>query len=158
MRGMANEKLSIVHVVRPRPPWRSADHDLTECGISPAENASISRAEFVHRYRDLGRERTAMLTCMTCMTTFERYGGGRQIPATWEEDPVAALAREAEKVRWAGRKSEKRERLAVELSAIIQLIEEHQDEFDAIVSRLEWRSEQAKAQQSRVTMERARRK
>ena len=153
-------KLAIVHVVRPRPPWRSADHDLTECGISPAENASISRAEFAERYRDLGRERTAMLTCMTCMTTFERYGGtGRnRIPATWEDDPVAALAREAEKARWASKKSEQRERLSVELSAIIQLVEEHRAEFDEIVSRIEWRAEQANARQSRETRGEARRK
>lgn len=98
-----------------------------------------------------------MLTCMTCMTTFERYGGLR-LPATWEDDPVAAMAREAEKARWASRKSEKRERLAVELSAIIQLVDQHRVEFDEIVARMEWRTEQGKARQLRETKERAKRK
>ena len=85
--------LPIVHVVRPRPPWRSAEFELTECGLSPSEHQSIERADFVKRYKDLGRERSAMLTCMTCMTTFERYGGVGQfyLPATWEDDPVHAL-------------------------------------------------------------------
>lgn len=138
-----SEPLSIVHVIRPRPPWRHAAHDLTECGLRPSENKSITRDEFTERYRTLGRERTAMLTCMTCMTTWERYGGGGryEAPATWEDDPVAAIARESEKARWAKRRSATRERLDVELRAIITLVEAHRDEFDAIVSRMEWRKE-----------------
>lgn len=151
-------KLSIVHVVRPRPPWRSPEHDLTECGLSPTDNESISREDFLQRYRDLGRERTAMLTCMTCLTTFERYGGDRRIPATWEDDPVAALAREAEKARWSSRGNEKRERLATELRAIIQLISEHRTEFDAIISRIEWGEQQARARDARQNQAKAQRK
>lgn len=130
----------IVHVIRPRPPWRSPEHDLTECGIPPRENLSITREEFLRRYKRFGRQRTAMLTCMTCLTTFERWSGEHQVPATWEDDPVAAMAREAEKLRWSRRANEKRERLATELAAIIQLVEQHRSEFDEIIARLEWSS------------------
>lgn len=153
-----SSKLQIAHVVRPLPPWRSPTHDLTECGLSVSDNETITRADFLERYRDLGRERTAMLTCMTCMTTFERYGGLRQLPATWEDDPVAALAREAEKAKWARRGSAKRERLAVELHAIIQLIQEHRAEFDAIISRIEWSAQQAIERDARRAQKKAQRK
>lgn len=137
-------KLAIVHVVRPLPPWRNSEHELTECGLSAHEHESITRAEFMKRYREIGRERSAMLTCVTCMQTFERYGGHREVAATWEDDPVAALAREAEKVRWRRRGSEKRERLEIELRALIQLVEQHREEFDTIVARLDWSRDHAK--------------
>lgn len=143
-RAFLSMKLQIVHVVRPRPPWRSAEHELTECGLSAAEHESITREAFEKRYREIGRERSAMLTCVTCMQTFERYGGLRDAPATWEADPVAALAREAEKVKWRSRRNEKRERLEIELNALMQLVDQHREEFDTIVARLDWSAKHAK--------------
>jgi hypothetical protein len=92
------------------------------------------------------------------MTTWERYGGSgrRRAPATWEDDPVAALAREAEGARWRNR--EKRERLNVELLAIIQLVGEHREEFDEIIARLEWRAENVERRDAQKRVERARKK
>lgn len=133
--------LPIVHVLRVLPPWREVEHELTECGLSPSEHESISREEFYKRYRELGRERVAMLTCMTCLGAFERYGQIRRdaVVLKWEDDPVGSLAREAEKARWS--RSKKRERLEAELRAIVQLVTEHRDEFDAILARMAWRAE-----------------
>jgi hypothetical protein len=95
-----------------------------------------------------------MLTCMTCMTTFENRNGHRLIPETWEDDPVAALVREAE----GARRVRRRDRLAIELRAIIQLVEEHRAEFDVIVARIEWGEQQANAREARQAQARAERK
>lgn len=155
---MSDEALAIVHIVRPRPPWRAAKYELTECGLSAHEHAAISREEHAARLHKWGRQRTAMHTCMTCMPTWERYGGDSERAATWEQNPVAALAREAEKARWARRGKESRERLDVELRAIMQLVADHHDEFDAIVARFEWLAQAEKDRQVRQTAKRARRK
>ena len=132
------ELLVIVHVIRLLPFWRDAEHDLTECGLRPSEHRSIGRDEFISRITEWGVQRTTMFTCVTCMNTFQRWGGDGMRAATWENDPVQAMAREIDKVRHHHRGRGKRERFEMELRAIIQLTAEHKAEFDAIIARLEW--------------------
>lgn len=150
--------MPIVHVVRPRPPWRKPEYELTECGLQPTAHQSISREEFSKRLREWGQQRTAMMTCMTCMTTFQRYGGDSALAATWENDPIGAMARELEKVRWRGHNSDRRERMDVELRAIMQIVSDHREEFDAIIARVEWHEQTTKERNLKRAAARAQRK
>jgi hypothetical protein len=148
-----NGPLAIVHVTRPLPPWRKPEHQLTECGLRTSQHQALGADEFERRLTDWGRQRTAMMTCMTCYSTYERYRG-----ATWEKDPVRALAREAEKARWYRPDSERRERMDIELRALMQLVADHSEEFDAIVARLEWHEQTVKDRDVRRSSRRAQRK
>jgi hypothetical protein len=90
------------------------------------------RAEFLQREKDYGRQRNAILTCMTCCDTARRWGA-------WEDDPRKALQREIDwEVRWG---MERGTRLRDELLAIAALVEAHQEEFDAHVTATEQRRE-----------------
>ena len=83
-------KEPVDHILRPRLPWRPADEaPITECGYDATKVTTLSRGEFFQRERDLGKQRTAMLTCMTCSDTARRWG-------TWEDDPRLAMQREIE--------------------------------------------------------------
>jgi len=103
----------------------------------------MTRAEFEARVKDMGKQRAAMFTCMTCADTARRWG-------SWEDDPRLAVAREAEWERgsayWRAR-DDRGQRLKDELIAIAALIEAHRQEFDAImaenVQRREWREMKA---------------
>lgn len=130
-------KEPVDHILRPRLPWRS-DNDaaVTECGFDASKVKTLTRSEFFQRLKDLGRQRTAMLTCMTCADTAGRWG-------TWEDDPRRALEREIswECGGWRGR-TDRGERLKDELIAAAALIEAHREEYDATVmattQRREW--------------------
>lgn len=125
-------KEPVDHILRPRLPWRSdSDPAITECGFNVASVKAISRAEFFQRVKEMGRQRAAMVTCMTCSQTAERW-------CAWEEDPRHALERE---ISWEGagkyHSNEKRgHRLRDELLAIASLIDAHRDEFDSLLGRL----------------------
>lgn len=112
------------HIERPRLPWRpSSEGSVTECGLDASKTRTVTRLEFLQREKDYGRQRNAILTCMTCCDTARRWG-------TWEDDPRKALDREiAWELRWRAERGEVR--LKDELVAIAALIEAHREEFDA---------------------------
>lgn len=118
------------HILRPRLPWRTHG-GMTECGLNAEKAQTISREQFFVRLKDFGRQRSALLTCMTCSDTASRWG-------TWEDDPRKALERE---IQWesAWRRSDRGVLLRDELLAIASLIDAHRDEFDAHLSATEQR-------------------
>lgn len=137
-------KTPVDHILRPRLPWRAADEGaITECGYDASKVATLTRAEFEQRVKDLGKQRTAMMTCMTCADTARRWGA-------WDDDPRLAVAREVEWERGSAywrRREDRGQRLKDELLAIAALIEAHREEFDAtiteVVQRREWLSKKA---------------
>ena len=122
-------KEPVDHIIRPLLPWRNADAAITECGFDATKVKALTRAEYFERLKELGQQRTAMLTCMTCGDTARRWH-------TWEDDPRQALAREVEWERgsyWRARE-DRGQRLKDELTAVAQLIEAHRDEFEGLVN------------------------
>lgn len=111
------------HIVRPPLPWRH-QQTLTECGltIEPGRRI-ITRDELVTRVNNIGQRRAVFTTCMTCWDTAQRW-------ATWEKDPVQAIAREAGP--WYRNTAALRD----ELIALATLVEAHRDEFDDILAGL----------------------
>lgn len=132
-------KEPVDHILRPRLPWRSSDEGaITECGYDATKVKTLSRIEFFQREKELGKQRTAMVTCMTCSDTARRWG-------RWEDDPRLALQREIEWERgchyWARARDDRGARLRDELTAIAALIEAHRDEFSELVAAIEQRRE-----------------
>lgn len=118
------------HILRPQLPWRT-DAGITECGFDASKVKTVTRAEFLSRLKDLGQQRTAMLTCMTCSDTARRWG-------TWDDDPRKALEREIIwETGWRG--NDRGDRLRDELLAISDLVKNHREEFDAHISATEQR-------------------
>lgn len=120
------------HILRPRLPWRRPDDEgaITECGYDASKVKTLTRDEFFKREKDLGKQRAAMLTCMTCADTARRWG-------TWDDDPRFAVHRELE---WEGaggyyryRRDDRGHRLKDELLAIAALIEAHREEFESLL-------------------------
>jgi hypothetical protein len=135
-------KEPVDHVIRPGLPWREAGAAITECGYDASKVKALTRAEFFQRVKDMGQQRTAMLTCMTCSDTARRW-------KTWEEDPRQAMEREIQ-WEWGNgyrARTDRGERLQDELIAIAALIEAHADEFSTIVTtraqRREWLEKKA---------------
>jgi hypothetical protein len=129
-------KQPVDHIERPRLPWRR-DAAVTECGLDASKTKTLTRAEFFQREKELGQQRTAMLTCMTCSQTAKRWG-------TWDDDPRMALQREIEWERggyWGRGRDDRGQLLKDELMAIAHLIKVHSDEFDAHVAAAEQRRE-----------------
>ena len=131
-------KEPVDHILRPRLPWRQTDEDaITECGYDASKVKTLPRVEFFQREKDLGRQRSAMLTCMTCSDTARRWGA-------WNDDPRLALGREIEWERggyWGHGRSDRGHRLRGELIAIAALIEAHRDEFEGTLGKNEQRRE-----------------
>lgn len=113
------------HIIRPNLPWRQDSGKITECGYDATKVTVITREQYFKRRKDLGQQRCAMMTCMTCSQTAERH------PA-WEEDPRLAIRREIE---WESgwRHDKNGHRLRDELIAIETLIETHRSDFDLIM-------------------------
>jgi len=133
-------KEPVDHILRPRLPWRSDEGAITECGYDASKVKTITRADFFQRIKDMGRQRCALLTCMTCSDTAGRWG-------TWDDDPRKAMERE---ITWEcgwQRRQEGASRLRDELVAIAALIETHREEFDATIAtnvqRREWLEKKA---------------
>lgn len=126
-------KEPVDHIRRPALPWR-VDAGLTECGYNASKVPTVSRQVHLQRLKDLGQQRTAMITCMTCLHAAERW-------TTWEADPRQALERE---IAWEyglgyrGR-TDRGERLKDELIAIAALVAAHREEFDATIKEREQR-------------------
>lgn len=125
-------KQPVDHILRPRLPWRSEDDTaLTECGYEASQVKTLTRPEFTARLKDMGEQRCALFTCMTCSQTAQRW-------STWDEDPRKALDREiAWECAWA--RSARGQRLKDELLAIAALIEAHPDEFRMLSTNIEQR-------------------
>lgn len=114
-------KEPVDHVLRPQLPWRSGP-GITECGYDATKVRTLTRAQFFDRLKEMGQQRTAILTCMTCSDTARRHGA-------WEDDPRGALQRE---INWetGWRRKDNGDALRDELLAIAALIENHRAEFD----------------------------
>lgn len=117
-------KEPVDHILRPRLPWRNNDGAITECGYDASKVKTLTREEYLQRRKELGQQRCALLTCMTCAGTAQRH-------ATWEQDPRLALRREIEweAPGWRGAGDRNGTRLRDELLAIAALIEAYRDEF-----------------------------
>lgn len=118
-------KEPVDHIERPRLPWRSdTDTSLTECGFECVRVKTLTHSEFFRRMKEYGEQRTAILTCMTCMNTSRQW-------ATWDEDPRKALGREIDwEIRWMAKHGN---RLRDEMRAIALLIKAHPEEFKELV-------------------------
>lgn len=131
-------KEPVDHILRPTLPWRKAHEvPVTECGFNAAKVTTLSREEYFRRVKDLGQQRAAMMTCMTCSQTAGRWG-------TWEDDPRLAMSREIEWERgsmYYRARTDRGQLLRDELLAVAALIEAHRDEFEASVSEIEGRRE-----------------
>jgi hypothetical protein len=116
-------KEPVDHIIRPQLPWRGGEAAITECGYDAGKVKAVTREEHFGRLKDLGRQRTAMITCMTCMDTAARW-------PTWEDDPRKALERE---ITWEcglyGYRDDRGTRLLDELLAIAKLVGMHREKF-----------------------------
>lgn len=89
-------KEDLDHVLRIPLPWRT--ENLTECGRDPQGLTTHTHDEFIQRCKELGKQRTAMVTCMTCLNTVQLW--------LWADGSLTALVgRELERAgnRWNGR-------------------------------------------------------
>lgn len=148
-------KEPVDHVLRPQLPWRS-ESAITECGYDATKVKTISREELLTRRREMGQQRTAILTCMTCVETATRW-------VTWDDDPRQALEREIQwehRGQWSTGHDSRGKRLLFELRAIAELIGTHRAEFDELVTRLEgleeWQTTKANRQEQRIRRPRGR--
>lgn len=127
-------KEPVDHILRPQLPWRIGG-GITECGYNSEKVSTLTRDGYFARVKDMGKQRAAMITCMTCLQTAERW-------STWEDDPRAAIHRELEweqHGRWS--REDRGKRLHDELLAIADLIGNHREEFDAHIVATEQRRE-----------------
>jgi hypothetical protein len=136
-------KEPVDHILRPQLPWRK-DGGITECGYDASKVRTLTRDEYFARRKELGQQRCAMMTCMTCADTAQRWG-------TWEDDPRKAVERE---IQWESARHWREDRgvrLRDELFAIADLIEAHRAEFDAHIEHVEqrraWNEKKAAASQ-----------
>jgi hypothetical protein len=126
-------KEPVDHIMRPRLPWRAVEDAITECGYDATKVKTLTREEYSARVKELGRQRIAMFTCMTCMDTNARY-------AHWADDPRQAMSREiAWEICWGREINDREQRLRDELFAIASLVEAHKDEFDHTLDMLKRR-------------------
>lgn len=122
-------KEPVDHIIRPQLPWRkNGEGAVTECGYDATKVKSITRGDFFKRIKNIGKQRTAMVTCMTCADTASRWG-------TWEDDPRPALDREIVWEMTRNYRNDRGQRLKNELLAIADLIEKHKEEFDAFIDQ-----------------------
>lgn len=138
-------KQPVDHIIRPMLPWRDGP-GITECGYDASKVTAITRGAFDQRVKDMGKQRAAMLTCMTCSNTAERWG-------SWSDDPRKALGREIEwEAGWSRRNNGSR--LLDELLAVEALIAAHRDEFDAKIEeirrRRDWVAQKATREQRKT--------
>ena len=121
-------KQPVDHIERPRLPWRPENETaLTECGFEAVKVKTLTRSEFSRRLKEYGEQRTAILTCMTCMQTAQRW-------QDWDTDPRQAIERE---VIWEGRFGDNRgHQLRDELRAIALMIKTYPAEFKELVHQV----------------------
>jgi hypothetical protein len=144
-RGIAGLKEPVDHIIRPLLPWRSQDGAITECGYDASKVKAITREAYSDRLKELGQQRAAMFTCMTCADTCRRW-------ASWDTDPRAAIGREVEWEYGASyyrSRTDRGQRLKDELTAIALLIATYRSEFVELVEtvrrRRDWLEKKAAA-------------
>lgn len=120
------------HVLRAGLPWRT-EAPLTECGRDatklPAADL-LTRDEARAKVKAWGARRSALVICMSCADTTNRW-------PTWDQDPVSAIERAGRGYGFRGHPTpDRRELLARELRAIALLIDAHPDEFTQAVEGL----------------------
>jgi hypothetical protein len=120
-------KAELDHVLRPSLPWRAMH--MTECGLDPTGKKVLTNDQFIARCKEYGQQRTAMVTCMTCLNTVQRWLNGQSL--------TAQVGREVDRVggKWS-RTHDDGGLLENELRAIQLLVEAHREEFDATVTSL----------------------
>lgn len=116
------------HVERPNLPWRQ--RSLTECGLETDGRPVITREALQKKWKDQGQQRAALTTCMTCLSTAQRWRG-------WDQRPSEVMK------RWMQTSSSSRawgdasyDEMDLELIAIAALIAEHREEFDTYLAGL----------------------
>jgi hypothetical protein len=123
-------KQELDHVLRPPLPWR--DTNMTECGIDPTGKKVLTNEQFLLRCKEYGQQRTAMVTCMTCLNTVQRWLNSQGL--------TAQVGREIDRVggKWYGRGDLQADGglLENELRAIQLLVNEHREEFDAALAAM----------------------
>lgn len=127
-------KEPVDHILRPRLPWRDpTEPAITECGYDASKVKTISREDYTKRHKELGYQRCAMVTCMTCADTAKRW-------KAWSDDPREAIGREVE---WETNKwrAERGTRLLDELEALEKLVANHAAEFADLVRNIRERRE-----------------
>lgn len=124
--GRRDDVKGIVHIERPRPPWRQ-EKRLTECKRDATKVTTIARTEFVAKLAELGAQRASLSTCMTCWETARRW-------PTWEQDPARCLGRETGGSAYG---ADSPPVLSAELRALAALAETHREEFEAYLAGLE---------------------
>lgn len=157
------------HIAREIVPWRT-DVELTECGITigelePARVVPVE--EIQRRVRDLGQQRAAYTTCMTCWGTADRWHRAGQ------RNRLGAIRRELEGLRYVEREPtrsfpegqnaradraylrevamwERRKRFDRELDALLALIGAHPDEFAELLAAREQAASLADARARRA--------
>lgn len=107
--------------------------NLTECGINPEGKKVLANEAFIARAKELGKQRTAMVSCMTCFNAVQRWYGSDGL--------TAQVGREIDRVggKWYGRYGADMpdgSLLENEFRAIQLLIEAHREEFDAALAAL----------------------
>lgn len=105
--------LPLEHIERAALPWR--DERLTECGLPTAGHPVLTRDQWIEKVRQLGKQRAAFTTCMTCWEAAQRN-------AAWSDDPVRAITRAASDWR-------RKDLFADELRAIALLLDAHREEY-----------------------------
>ncbi len=121
-------KEPVDHILRPKLPWRS-ESSITECGYDSTKVKTLTREEFFQRLKDFGEQRTAILTCMTCVNTARRW-------KTWEENPMDAVSRE---IQWENPRLRNRShKMKNDLIAIELIINAHKEEFEKYLERQKW--------------------
>lgn len=118
------------HIARTVLPWRDAA-GLTECGLAAASYPTITREAYRARLAEMGEQRCALFTCMTCSDVVRHW-------KTWAEDPVSAIQRETGHYYsgYSAARQEKYEEFRRELVAIAALIGAHREEFDGYIAGL----------------------
>ena len=119
------------HVLRARLPWRDGQV-LTECGKLPSPAMTVlSLEELTGRIRRLGKTRVAMTTCIICWN--QAITGG----ASWADDPVKVISREAMWARFSARGDPVARTFRLELYALAELARRHGGELAAILAGLD---------------------
>lgn len=119
------------HLLRAAPPWHTGPR-MTECGRAEGDVQSIvDRPTMQARVNKLGKQRAAMVMCMSCVNLYSR-------PFTWARHPAEILRRFIESQQYRVRRGDDtRSLLMRELLALGMLVEDHREEFEGYVAALE---------------------
>lgn len=113
----------LTHILRTPLPWRESGKTI--CGKPVGQYADglvVNLPDAQATVRRLGKQRFALLFCMTCASNADRW-------SSWEDNPRGRLARE---LGYEGL-TKTDPIIDHELRAIVRLIEVHRGEFDELV-------------------------